>query len=897
MPETSTRRISLVIDTHGNVGGIDQVLAKYAQLETQTDRLFNALKTGVAIDIGGRLVSGLAAVPGLFERAIERGVQFNAVLETSRLGIAAVLKQFDREGRFKSFDDALAASAGAIDLLKQKAKESPATFQSLVQAYQALAGPLSAANVPMAKQVDLIVNMSQALSGLGISSQQLLQETRALVTGNINADAAAAKILGITAADVNGAKQRGQLYEFLSGKIAAFAEAGKRGASTYQTAMSNLDDAIDDVLAKISKPVFEALTKGTLDLSAALNDPEIVNSLRDIGEMVAGLVAAGYDLTRWAIENRDALILVAKAAAAVGAAYTAINLASLVAGLALKTAAFVKSTMALEAETAALGRNTAAQAANAAARAVGGSPGLTVYGRDGSSLESARRIAVDAEQRRLVRAANLGEWNGSVLPAGARLAGGTAASAAPGFLSMSGFGATGAAALAGPFIALVVAGLGAWLVKAQLEASAAARERATNEQGDRYSSDIAGNAKAMSAMVTGADKLAVLERIRTQEARAQEDIYAAIADGDDVRVRAAEQQLKFLQLQRGQVDGVFDRVHALNGVEADRLRILKETQEFVKKSEADRDARAKNLPETQRRYDDIVMRTADDQEKLGILARRRSELPSDAAIATMSDSIDRMSAGKERDAAEQRLLEISGEVLDIAQQRAAVEKSIADKIADQAKKLADQQQARADYILEIQIAEARASGMDAVAGRLENEKKLRDEIRRIVEATGASEEEAERAARRKLSAEWQLEQKKAGAAGSQVSGFKPQVSQPETISIYDNRAVGRLREADANGRIPLVPTAPAVASVVPSASRVGTLAGRGNPGDLAGAVANAADAIKKDATSENLEALRKEIDKLAAVAESKNRDEAAKWKALSDSVQNLVKQFAASRAR
>jgi type IV secretory pathway VirB2 component (pilin) len=36
------------------------------------------------------------------------------------------------------------------------------------------------------------------LSGLGIRSDQLLQESRALVTGNITEDAAAARILGIT---------------------------------------------------------------------------------------------------------------------------------------------------------------------------------------------------------------------------------------------------------------------------------------------------------------------------------------------------------------------------------------------------------------------------------------------------------------------------------------------------------------------------------------------------------------------------------------------------------------------------------------------------------------------------------------------------------------------------
>lgn len=878
------RRISILIDSKGDPSGFDAIIAKEQQLQSQSNQLFAALKAGVAIDIGGRLVGSIAQIPAAMERAIDRGVQFNAVLETSALGIAAVLKQFDSAGKFKTFDDAMAASAGAIDLLKQKAKESPATFQSLVQAYQALAGPLSAANIPMEKQVELIVNMSQALSGLGISSQQLLQETRALVTGNINADAAAAKILGVTAADVNGAKQRGQLYEFLTGKISAFAEAGKRGAGTYQTAVSNLEDAIDDVLAKVTKPIFEAMTQGTLDLSAALNDPEIVKSLSDIGEGIASLVKAGYDLTLWAIQNRDALLFVAKAAAALGLAYTAVNVTNLLLGLGLKAAALVKSKLALDAETAALARNTAAQLANGAARTAVPIAGAAGYGRAAGSM-----AAATAAQAALARASNLGEY-AAPSTVRAAFAGRAAAAAAPAAVG-AGVTAAGVASVVAP---LVIAALAAWLIRAQIVSTAAARERRTNDQGDRYSADTAGNARAMASMVTSADKLAVYERIRTQEAKAQADLYDAIAAGDTLRVQQSEQQLKFLALQRDQVERVFDRVHAINGVEADRLRLLKETETFLKKSEDERDRRAKELPETRKAYDDTVMRTAGDQEKLDILARRRAELPSNAAIAKMDAALDAMPAGKERDAAEQRFLEISREILEITQQREEVEKSIADKLEDQAKKLAGQQQARADYVLDIQIAEARAKGLDAIATRLENEKKLREEIRRIVEQTGVSEEEAERAARRKLSAEWQLEQKKAGLPAGSSSGSPASALRPpaETISIYDNRAVGRLREADANGRIPLVPVAPSISAAVPRITRPASPAAGAEGAD---AVRGAAAGIRGDRAVPAVGAVIAEVQNLGAAVQERDAALTAALGTLAKSVQDLTTQVKGNR--
>jgi hypothetical protein len=891
MPE---RRISILIDTKGDVRGIDQVTGALGRMEGQSDALFGALKAGIAIDIGGRLVGSIGQIPAVFDRAIERGVQFNAVLETSALGIAAVMKQFDTAGRFKTFDDAMAASATAIDLLKQKAKESPATFQSLVQAYQALSGPLTAANIPMEKQVELIVNMSQALSGLGISSQQLLQETRALVTGNINADAAAAKILGVTAADITGAKQRGELYEFLSGKISAFAEAGKRGASTYQTAVSNLDDAIDDVLAKVTKPIFEALTKGTLDLSAALNDPEIVQSLSDIGEGIASLVKSGYELTTWAIENRDALLLLAKAAGALGVAYAAVNITNLLVGLGLKVAAVIRSTAAIEAETAALARNTAAQLANGAARTVGGAVGGSGgagYGKaiGGAVVGTTTSIAAQAA---LNRATNLGEY-AKPSTVRAAYAGRVAGAVAP-EAAATGVTAAGVATVAA---SLVIAALAGWFIRAQILATAAARDRRTNEQGDRYTADTVGNIKAMNAMVTGADKLAVLERLRTQEAKVQQDIYDAIGQGDAVRLDSSRQQLKFIELQRSQVDGIFERVHAINGVEADRLRLLKETEAFVKKSLAERDELAKGLPDARRAYDDQQFRTGDDRTKLDILDKRRAALPSDLALGTAWASTYDMAAGKERDAAQASLLEKYRQVKEIAEQRAEIEQSIAGKLADQAAELAKQSLARADYVVEVQIAEARARGLDQVADRLENEKKLREEIRRVVEATGASEAEAEAAARRKLSAEWQLEQKKSGPSANQGSGFKPPVSQPKTVSPFDSRAVGRLHLADpVTGRVPLAVPAPSFAAVVPQVNRPGTA---GNPpaGNLAGALASAADAVKADPSAANLAALSKSLAEFGAITGARNAKVDAAYKSLLDQVETLKKQMAAGRAR
>ena len=193
--------------------------------------------------------------------------------ESSTIGIAGVLKQFDTTGKFKNFNAALAESAKAIDLLKEKAKVSPATFEQLVQGFQGLSGAFASAGLKMTEQVNLVVLMSQALAGLGIRSEQLLQESRALVTGNITEDAAAARMLQITKQQIDSAKTQGRLYDFLTEKLGAFAEAGKVGAGSLNTQFSNLEDALTQLKGIATTEVFKELRDDLAKLIEVLNSP------------------------------------------------------------------------------------------------------------------------------------------------------------------------------------------------------------------------------------------------------------------------------------------------------------------------------------------------------------------------------------------------------------------------------------------------------------------------------------------------------------------------------------------------------------------------------------------------------------------------------------------------
>ncbi len=290
------KTFDILIDIRARVEALANA-QKQMQSLTREAQSFNSVLSGFAGGIAGgafaQFTGFLASIPAQFLSAVSEGVKFNATLEGARLGIAAIIKQFDTSGQFQNFDDALGAAGNAVELLKQKALQSPATFEQLVGAFQGVSGAASAANIPLAKQVDLVVLMSQALAGLGIRSDQILQESRALISGNINEDAVAAKTLGITKEQVDAAKAKGELFDFLSGKLSAFAEAGARGQQSFTTQMSNISDAFTQLKGVATESLFEVIKNGLAGINMELAKAQTRETAAGIGTVLGDLATAG----------------------------------------------------------------------------------------------------------------------------------------------------------------------------------------------------------------------------------------------------------------------------------------------------------------------------------------------------------------------------------------------------------------------------------------------------------------------------------------------------------------------------------------------------------------------------------------------------------------------------
>jgi len=287
---------------------LDRLRAKASALGSSGSQLKDVFQQHAAGLRAVQLAAGAAtAAYGAFlAKGAALGIRFNETLESSRLGIAAVLKTFQPD-RFKDFNAAIAEASDAIEVLKVKAKETSASFVDLVSGWQAIAGAASAAGIPIAKQIDLVLRLSQAIGGLGLPGEQFRQEARTLLTGNIDRSAFVAQTLGITREQVLQAREQGRLYEFLTDKLRTFGEAGKLAQTTFTGAFSNLKDVVEQVAGELTKGAFEVLKKGFLDLQGILGSPEFKAKAKGVADDLRVVVSALVSLTQWAARNPDVI--------------------------------------------------------------------------------------------------------------------------------------------------------------------------------------------------------------------------------------------------------------------------------------------------------------------------------------------------------------------------------------------------------------------------------------------------------------------------------------------------------------------------------------------------------------------------------------------------------------
>lgn len=247
---------------------------------------------------------------------IKSGIEYNKTLETSQLGIAAILASTQRvvneQGRLITGSEKFAASLGKARDVQEQLQiinlQTSATSQEILAAFQGISAPAAAAGIEIEKQLELTKLMVQSTKALGLESNQVVQESRDLLSATVDRNSQLALALGITSEQLKQAKEQGRLFEFLSDKLSEFARAGELTQQTFAGMTSNLQDALSRFAGIGFSGLFEALKGHLGDITSELVTIEngqikvnqkwldMAETISDVlvGALDAAVTAAGF---------------------------------------------------------------------------------------------------------------------------------------------------------------------------------------------------------------------------------------------------------------------------------------------------------------------------------------------------------------------------------------------------------------------------------------------------------------------------------------------------------------------------------------------------------------------------------------------------------------------------
>lgn len=263
------------------------------------------------------LFQGVRLIFRSFLDAIKTAVQFNAVIQQSELALAAL---FTAVGDVRNalgqtvppaqeLELATQAARKQIQLLRQDAINTQATFEELLETFQTATAPGLTAGLTIDQIREFTVRISQAASALGVAQDQLSEEIRSILSGTIQARTTRiATALGITNEDIRRAKELGVLFQFLQGEFAAFEAAGDRALETFTGLTGRIRDAVQAVLGLAGENLFNNVL-GTLrqifdllnvrDLNTGLlkPDPRVVTIFEEILNPLSEALTVARELT------------------------------------------------------------------------------------------------------------------------------------------------------------------------------------------------------------------------------------------------------------------------------------------------------------------------------------------------------------------------------------------------------------------------------------------------------------------------------------------------------------------------------------------------------------------------------------------------------------------------
>lgn len=256
---------------------LDAIAKKADSASASTDRLSSSIASAAKQVLA--MVGAYKALEGM-KGFVQRGIEFNASLESSRIGIASIITSMvqleDAQGRIlEGAEKYRAAQVLAADMMKEIQRlglETTATTQELVEGVQTIMGPAVQAGMALKDIPKFAVAGAQAMQTMGIPLNQMRTELDALLTGTVNKaqDILAPKLFADVKGDlgeyIRGLKESGTLIDELYKRLEPFVLAGNDVAQAWKGLTSNLSEALDVLAGQSAQGISENLKTAVSEL-------------------------------------------------------------------------------------------------------------------------------------------------------------------------------------------------------------------------------------------------------------------------------------------------------------------------------------------------------------------------------------------------------------------------------------------------------------------------------------------------------------------------------------------------------------------------------------------------------------------------------------------------------
>jgi hypothetical protein len=273
-----------------------------------TDRFGKSL-LNLSIIAGGAYMA-ITKIKDALTSLIKPGMDFESTVETGRLGVAGILMSMTLvNGQAWELPQALKQADKYMEDVITKARKWRLSVDDVLEAYQGLFAPGLRGGMDPEQISEYAAVMTKTAYAFNLPKIQILQEARAMLTGDIDQNATIAKSLGITPADIERAKQSSEgLFAFLMNKLSGFKAVAEVYSDTLPGKIKQLKDAFTQASSEGFKPFYEfgktvlddlanrilVIDKNTKEIKGV--NPELLSSLNAVSKAVISIVKSLLDI-------------------------------------------------------------------------------------------------------------------------------------------------------------------------------------------------------------------------------------------------------------------------------------------------------------------------------------------------------------------------------------------------------------------------------------------------------------------------------------------------------------------------------------------------------------------------------------------------------------------------